>query len=98
MDRKGDLGIGYSFGAIPTILASVSPRATNDPRGQLTFHESVLAEGQASQTGSFALEDCTNITVDPSDVCTFWFAGSYLKRAARSSTTRIGSFVLPGCR
>jgi hypothetical protein len=43
-------------------------------------------------------EDYTNITVDPTDDCTFWFVGNYLKSGAASSTTRIGSFVLPGCR
>jgi hypothetical protein len=28
--------------------------------------------------------------VDPSDDCTFWFAGNYLKSSAASSTTGIG--------
>jgi hypothetical protein len=55
-------------------------------------------EGQASQTGSLRWEDYTNITVDPSDDCTFWFVGDYLKTGASSSTTRIGSFVVPGCK
>jgi len=40
----------------------------------------------------------TNITVDPSDDCTFWLVGNYLKSGAASSTTRIGSFVLRGCK
>jgi len=99
MDRKGDIGIGYSFGGDPNYPGQrFAARMANDPKGQLTFHESVLAEGQASQTGSLRWEDYTNITVDPSDDCTFWFAGNYLKSGARSSTTRIGSFVLRGCR
>jgi hypothetical protein len=99
MDRKGGIGIGYSFGGDPNYPGQrFAARMANDPKGQLTFHESVLAEGQGSQTGSLRWEDYTNIVVDPSDDCTFWFVGNYLKSSAASSTTRIGSFVLPGCK
>jgi hypothetical protein len=99
MDRKGDIGIGYSFGGDPNYAGQrFAARLANDPKGKLTFHESVLAEGQASQTGSLRWEDYTNIIVDPSDDCTFWFTGNYLKAGATSSTTRIGSFVVPGCK
>lgn len=99
MDRKGNIGIGYSFGGDPSYPGQrFVARMANDPKGQLTFHESVLAEGGASQTGSLRWEDYTNIAVDPADDCTFWFAGNYLKSGATSSTTRIGSFVLHGCK
>jgi hypothetical protein len=99
MDRKGDIGLGYSFGGDPNYPGQrFAARRAKDPKGQLSFHESVLAEGQASQTGSLRWEDYTNITVDPSDDCTFWFVGNYLKSGALSSTTRIGSFVVPGCK
>jgi hypothetical protein len=99
MDKKGDIGLGYSFGGAPNFAGQrFAGRLAKDPKGQLTFHESVLAEGAASQTGSLRWEDYTNIAVDPSDDCTFWFTGNYLKAGAGSSTTRVGSFVLPGCR
>jgi hypothetical protein len=99
MDRKGDIGIGYSFGGDPGYPGQrFAARLANDPKGQLTFHESVLAEGEASKTTSLRWEDYTNITVDPSDDCTFWFVGNYLKSGAASPTTRIGSFVAPGCK
>jgi hypothetical protein len=99
MDRKGDIGLGYSFGGDPNYPGQrFAARLAKDPKGQLTFHESVLAEGQASQTGSLRWEDYTNIIVDPSDDCTFWYAGNYLKSGATSSTTRIGSFAVPGCK
>jgi hypothetical protein len=99
MDRKGNMGLGYSFGGVPNFPGQrFAARLAIDPKGQLTFHESVLAEGHASQTGSLRWEDYTNITVDPSDDCTFWFAGNYLKEGAASSTTRIGAFVAPGCK
>ncbi len=74
MDRKGDIGLGYSFGGDPNYPGQrFAARLAKDPKGQLTFHESVLAEGQASQTGSLRWEDFTNIIVDPSDDCTFWY-------------------------
>jgi hypothetical protein len=112
MDRKGDLGIGYSFGGSPNYPGQrFAARMAKDPKGQnnekraqcasprqLTFHESVLAEGQGSPTGSFRWEDCTNIIVDPSDDCTAWFTGNNLKKGAASPTTGIGSFELPGCK
>ena len=99
MDRKGNIGVGYSFGGDPNYAGQrFAARLAGDPKGQLTFHESVLADGHASQTGSLRWEDYTNITVDPSDDCTLWFVGNYLKSGATSSTTRIGSFVVPGCK
>lgn len=99
MDRKGDIGIGFSFGGDPNYPGQrFAARTPADAKGQLGFHESVLAEGQASQTTSLRWEDFTNITVDPTDDCTLWFAGNYLKKGATSSTTRIGSFVIPGCK
>jgi hypothetical protein len=99
MDRKGDIGIGYSFGGDPNYTGQrFAARTANDSKGQLTFHESVLAEGHASQTGSLRWEDYTTVTIDPSDDCTFWFVGNYLKNGAASSTTRIGSFMVPGCK
>lgn len=98
-DRKGDIGVGYSFGGDPNYPGQrFAARAADDPKGQLTFHESVLAEGAASQTGSLRWEDFTDITLDPSDDCTFWFVGNYLKSGATSSRTRIGSFKLKSCK
>jgi len=99
MDRKGDIAIGYSFGGGPNYPGQrLAARLAKDAKGQLTFHEAALAEGKTAQTGSLRWEDYTNIIVDPSDDCTFWFTGNYLKSGTTSSTTRIGSFLVPGCK
>jgi hypothetical protein len=99
MDKRGGIGMGYSFGGVPNFPGQrFAARLASDPKGQLTFHESVLAEGEGSQTGSLRWEDYTNIVVDPSNDCTFWFVGNYLKKGAATSTTRIGAFALPGCK
>lgn len=98
MDKRGNIGIGYSFGGDPHYPGQrFAARRASDPKGQLTYYESVLAEGVASQNGSLRWEDYTNVAVDPSDGCTLWFVGNYLKRGAETSTTRIGSFLIPGC-
>jgi hypothetical protein len=90
--------MGFSFGGDPNFPGQrFAARLAKDPKGRLTFHESVLAEGQASQTSTLRWEDYTNIVVDPSDGCTFWFVGNYLRSGAASYTTRIGAFKIPGC-
>lgn len=99
MDRRGDIAVGYSFGSSGNYPGQrLAARLSKDAKGQLTFHEATLAEGHASQTGSLRWEDYTNIALDPSDECTFWFVGNYLKADAASSTTRIAAVALPGCK
>jgi hypothetical protein len=98
MDRHGNIGMGYSFGGTPNFPGQrFAARLTKDPRGLLTFRETVLVEGQASQTNTFRWEDYTTLAMDPSDDCTFWYTGDYIKKDAASYTTRIGAFRLPGC-
>ena len=98
-DKKGNIGMGYSFGGVPNYPGQrFAARAVKDPKGEFGFHESVLAEGQASQQGSLRWEDYTNIAVDPADDCTFWYVGNYLVSGATTSRTRIGSFAVPGCK
>ena len=97
MDRLGNIAIGYSFGGTPHYPGQrVAARLVNDPPGALTFHESVLVEGQASQS-VMRWEDYTQTAVDPSDDCTIWYVGDYLKTNESTYSTRIGSFRIPGC-
>jgi hypothetical protein len=98
MDRKGDIGIGYSFGD-STIYPGqrFAARLAGDAPGQMTLHESVTAEGQASQTNTLRWEDFTTLDIDPSDDCTFWYVGDYLKAGAENYSSRIAALRLPGC-
>jgi len=99
IDRKGDIGIGYSFGGGPNFPGQrFAARMANDPRGQLTFHETVLASGEASQKNQMRWEDYTTTAMDPVDDCTFWYVGDYLRKGEASYSSRIGAFRLPGCR
>ncbi len=98
MDRKGDIGIGYSFGGSNDFPGQrFAARQAKDPKGVLTFHETVLAKGEAAQTNTLRWQDYTTTAMDPSDDCTFWYVGDYLKVGAPSYSTRIGAFRVPGC-
>ena len=98
IDRFGNIGIGYSFGGLPHYVGQrFAGRLANDPLGQLTLRETVLAEGEGSQTNTMRWEDYTQTAVDPSDDCTIWYVGDYLKKDAASYSTRIGAFRMPGC-
>jgi hypothetical protein len=99
MDGKGNIGIGYSFGGTPHFAGQrFAGRLADDPKGVLTLGETVLAEGEAAQTNTLRWEDYTQTAVDPSDDCTIWYVGDYLKKDATSYSTRIGAFQMPGCR
>lgn len=99
IDKKGNIGIGYSFGGTSNFAGQrFAARLRNDPLGQLTLHETVLVEGQAAQTSTLRWEDYTQTAMDPSDDCTIWYVGDYFKKDATSYTSRIGAFRLPGCR
>ena len=97
IDREGNIAIGYSFGGPDHYPGQrFAARLANDPLGRLTFHETVLVEGEASQS-AMRWEDYTQTAMDPVDDCTIWYVGDYLKKGMATYSTRIGSFRLPGC-
>jgi hypothetical protein len=99
MDKKGDIGVGYSFGGSPNFPGQrFAARLAKDPKGLLTLHETVLASGEASQTHGFRWEDYTTTAMDPSDDCTFWYVGDYLKAGDADYRSKIGSFRVPACQ
>jgi hypothetical protein len=99
MDQKGDIGVGYSFGGIPNYAGQrFAARREGDPKGTLAFHETVLATGEAAQKNTLRWEDYTTTAIDPSDDCTFWYVGDYLKTGDEVYRTKIGAFRVPGCK
>jgi hypothetical protein len=76
----------------------MTARLTDDPKGEMTFQETILAEGEAAQTSTLRWEDYTQTAMDPDDDCTIWYVGDYLKRDAPSYTTRIGAIRVPSCQ
>jgi hypothetical protein len=99
MDKQGNIGVGYSFGGIPSYAGQrFAARRDGDPKGVLTFHETVLATGEAAQKNTMRWEDYTTTAMDPSDDCTFWYVGDYLKTGDENYRTKIGAFRVPGCK
>lgn len=98
IDRFGNIGIGYSFGGSPNFAGQrFAGRKFDDPPGQLTLRESILANGTAAQS-AIRWEDYAQTAIDPDDDCTIWYVGDYLKSGEATYRSRIGSFRLPGCR
>ncbi len=97
IDGQGNIGIGYSFGGTPHFAGQrFAARRAGDPLGVLTLHESVLADGEAPQINTMRWEDYSQTAIDPSDDCTIWYVGDYLKKDAVTYSTRIGAFRLCG--
>jgi hypothetical protein len=98
IDKFGNIGIGYSYGARGEFAGQrFAGRLAGDPSGRLTLREAVLAAGEAAQTTTPRWEDYTQTAVDPSDDCTIWYVGDYVKQGETTYSTRIGAFRLPGC-
>jgi hypothetical protein len=98
MDRKGNIGIGYSFGGAPNFPGQrFAGRLENDPLGQLTLSETILVEGESVQK-VMRWQDYTQTAMDPSDDCTIWYVGDYIKKGEANYSSRIGAFRLPGCQ
>jgi hypothetical protein len=98
IDSFGNIGIGYSFGGTQNFAGQrFAARRPNDPLGKLPLRETVLAEGEAAQN-AMRWEDYTQTAIDPSDDCTIWYVGDYLRKGETNYSSRIGAFRLPGCR
>jgi hypothetical protein len=102
MDRIGDIAVGFSASG-PNDFPSVryTGRAVGDPLGQMTQTELVAWTGSGPQTqveGRWG--DYSDLSVDPSDDCTFWYTQEYLGTDLIFGAwrTRIASFKFPGCR
>jgi hypothetical protein len=102
-DKRGDIALGYSASG-PNDYPSIryTGRAAGDPVGQMTQAEQVAFTGTGPQTeveGRWG--DYSDLTVDPSDDCTFWYTQEYLAEDTiiiGTWRTRIVSFKFPGCR
>lgn len=98
IDRLGNIGIGYSFGGTPHFAGQrFAARVPSDPPGTLGLRETILVEGEAAQSNTGRWEDYTTTAIDPSDDCTVWYVGDYLKKGAANYSTKIGAFRMPGC-
>jgi len=102
-DKKGDIAAGFSASG-PNNFPSVryTGRAAGDPLGQFTQAEQVAYTGTGPQTEAEGRwGDYSDLTVDPSDDCTFWYTQEYLGQdtvVIGTWRTRVVSFKFPGCK
>jgi hypothetical protein len=98
IDAMGNIGMGYSFGSAKDYPGQrFAARLATDPRGTLGFRETVLVNGEHFQGNTLRWEDYTALAIDPSDDCTFWYVGDYVKKGAPTYSTKIGAFKISGC-
>jgi hypothetical protein len=100
MDGDGNLAVGYSASS-GTIFPQIryAGRLATDPANTLAQGEGTLFAGTGSQTGtSSRWGDYSDLTVDPTDDCTFWYTNEYYSTTTSFNwRTRIASFKFPGC-
>jgi len=105
MDRNGNMALGYSVVNGTDVFPGIryTGRLARDPRGQMTLGETTIINGTGVQTtANSRWGDYTDMTVDPTDDCTFWYVNEYYTAAGQASSpagwqTRIASFRLPHC-
>jgi hypothetical protein len=99
MDGAGNIGLGFSISR-PDMNPGIAytGRSVSDPPGVMGQGEALAFIGGGSQVGSPRWGDYSNLSVDPSDDCTFWYTGQYVPAdGAFNWHTRIATFQLPGC-
>ena len=98
MDRNGNIALGYSVSSSSMYPAiRYATRLGADPLGTLQT-EATMHAGTGSQTSTHnRWGDYADMTVDPTDDCTFWFTTEYFSTSGSSWKTRIGSFKMAEC-
>ena len=108
-DHLGNIAIAYSTSsaaAFPSL--AYSGRLAGDPLNALSQGEMQLWAGAGSENVAFYVPpvgrwgDYSDLTVDPTDDCTFWYVNEYFGSLAEADPgapwqTRIGSFKFPTC-
>jgi hypothetical protein len=99
MDQAGNIMMGYSTSGAVKPSVRFTGRLATDALGTMQPETEMFA-GTGVQTGSSLSRwgDYSNLTIDPTDDCTFWFTTEYIKsNGAFNWSTRIGTFKFPGC-
>src|SRR6266487_2964938 len=105
-DKNGNMALGYSVVNGVNVYPGIryTGRLAGDPLGQMTLGEGTIINGSGVQTTlNSRWGDYTDMTLDPTDDCTFWYINEYYTLAGQQSSpagwqTRIASFTLPGCQ
>lgn len=100
MDGSGNIGLVYSASS-SSVYPSIryTGRLVGDALGTLPQGEATLISGGGSQTGTASRwGDYAQMTIDPTDDCTFWMTTEYMPTTGTASwATRIGAFKFANC-
>jgi hypothetical protein len=104
-DAKGDMALGYSVVNGTDVFPGIryTGRLFGDSLGQMTLGEGTIIAGTGVQTTTNSRwGDYTDMNIDPTDDCTFWYVNEYYTAEGQATSTagwqtRIGSFKFPGC-
>jgi hypothetical protein len=98
-DKNGNIGYGYSASSTVSMPSvRYSGRTPTDPAGTLR-DEAVAQAGGGVQTASASRwGDYSNMSIDPTDDCTFWYTGEYYANTnSFDFKTRVTSFRFDDC-
>ena len=102
MDKAGNIAMGMS-GVSRTVDPSIlyTGRAPTDPLGKMQAPV-IAVKGSAVQSGSNRWGDYSNMSVDPTDDCTFWYTQEYYNKANGGTkstdwTSHMVSFKFNSC-
>ena len=99
VDKAGDAAIAYSVSSSSTYPGiRFAGRTATAALGTFDQSEQTLVNGTGAQVNGYnRWGDYSDLALDPSDGCTFWFTGEYYSMTGNAWRTRIGSFKLPTC-
>ena len=101
MNRNGDTALGYSVSST-TVSPSIryAARFSDDPSGSGLFEgeQTIIAGGGYQTSSSRRWGDYSQMTVDPTDDCSFWYTQEYYVSAGSAPWhTRIAKFTPRPC-
>ncbi len=99
IDNSGELALAYSVTSGTTFPSlRYAGRLPADGPGVMSIGETSLLTGTLSQTDSNRWGDFSSLSLDPIDLCTFWYTGQYVgANTGGNWRTRIGEFDFSTC-
>ena len=77
MDAQGNIGMGYTtVSSLEKIAIYYTGRYANDPLGQMTVEETLIAQSTSNNSGN-RLADYVHLTIDPTNDKSFWHIAEY---------------------
>jgi hypothetical protein len=99
MDVNGNIALGFGVSG-HNVYPSLhyAGRRPADPLGTFPSGDISLIDGDGVQRQHVEFGDYSQMTIDPTDDCTFWYTGTYYPMTTPTDWhTRIGSFRFADC-